>query len=194
MMGALGFLSGEFATTLLSRVQLNACGNLNACLRSCDTCDKYLHSRCLSTFQNFEGEWKVCNSCFLRFSNAPGLQSVQCDLRSLPPATWKQLHSRFQCQANQTDRSDEAHPENKRADIAKVVELRQTLDCHLDYMIKYVEMGVGQVTPELRTAIVHAVKETLSWKNQPRSHVEVSVKFEELSEFMVKTLRHHGKM
>ena len=71
-----------------------------------------------------------------------------------------------------------------------MVELRKTLENHLDHMIKYLELDTdGRQPEEFRSSVLQQVRDTMAWKDQPLSGKQLDEKIRELSKFMVDALR-----
>ena len=152
----------------------------------CDTCDRYIHGRCLTEFSNMRGDCRLCQACIMNFERTPGILSVRCDCRSLPPCSWERIYGRFpqpdlgtlkqtSGQPNVDRSSQAAGPDlaERGAEIAKVVELRKKLENHLDHMIRYLELdSSGQHPGEFRSSILERVRDTMPWKEQARTSLE----------------------
>lgn len=174
----------------------------------CDTCDQYLHGRCLTQFSNIRGEWHLCRACVLDIDSKPGIHSIRCDFRSLPSSGWTRIYNQFlQTDLDEPTRTDDPDQlgdsgghqckdtleEQRRSDLEKVVKLRKTLDNHLDHMIKYLELDRGGRQPEeFRSSVLQLVRDTMAWKDQPLSGNQLDEKICELSTFMVDSLRAHA--
>ena len=162
----------------------------------CDTCEAVLHTNCLKQVSNFRGEYSLCSLCLQKFQEAGGIKSVPCDIRSLPNVAWKKLHSMFRGadvgEGNGDVDTKEGAVED-RARIEEVVGLRRTLDCHLEHMVKYLELDQNGLQPEeFRSAVLSTVKATVAWQSQPLSAKELSDKIKDLSGLMQQTLKQYG--
>ena len=70
---------------------------------------------------------------------------------------------------------------------------RLALECHLDYMIKYLELHPeGRLPKQFKDAVLQKVRSTMTWMRQSLSSQEVIAKIDEMSAFMQQALQQHG--
>ena len=65
------------------------------------------------------------------------------------------------------------------------------LESDLDYMLKFLELGAGNISEQLRDAILKIVKETLTWKKGERTIDQIQAKTKALSDTMTDLLQKH---
>ena len=83
--------------------------------------------------------------------------------------------------------------EERRKEIAKVVELRKTLDNHLNHMARYLGLDADGRQPEVfRSSVLHRVRDTLAWKEQSLSSQQLDERIQEVSAFMFESLWAHA--
>ena len=167
----------------------------------CDTCDVVLHTQCLTSYTNLRGECSLCLSCLHTFRNAGGVKLVTCDFHSLPVSLWEELHGKFCTDSRKSGNGDGARvrvptgvkeDDASRLSIEEVVSLRRTLDCHLEHMVKYLELDQEGCFPEeFRSDVLGEVKTTMSWKQNPLTVEQLTDKIAELSEFMQRSLKQY---
>merc|ERR1739845_5680 len=102
----------------------------------CDVCGSFQHSKCLLSHFGRRGEYFLCSNCIEQQSDA----HVDDEQAKGIPSTAAALS---------TD-------EEMTSATAK-------LESDLNYMLKYLEQGAGQISEQLRHAILKLVKETLIW-------------------------------
>merc|ERR1712129_344293 len=76
---------------------------------------------------------------------------------------------------------DNEDDENKREPAGLAV-----LETHLDFMVKYLELGGDKLLPETKSAVLKLIRQAMSWKESPRTASEIHEKIEELSTQMMK--------
>ena len=88
-----------------------------------------------------------------------------------------------------------AGPEERRATVAQIVQRRQTLDSHLDHMVKFLELDRKHLLPDqFRAGFLEEVRTTMDWKQQSLTAEKLECKIEELSAFMEQSLKKCGLM
>jgi len=173
----------------------------------CDTCDRYVHSRCLNDFQNFRGEWSLCDFCLDRFESTPGLPSIRCDVRALPSSYWEKLYTKFCSQQPLNDpaigrgspearsHSKEEFGENDCNNINSkcddndvgMAAIFQPLDNVLDFVVKFLEGEHPKsscMASDTRAMILAMVRQSLAWKTENRTADEVRAKVIEINHIM----------
>ena len=154
----------------------------------CDTCDKYVHGRCLNKLLNLRGQWRLCDGCLAQFEVSPGVQSIRCDFRMLPSAYWTRLHAMFQ--TGPLSRPSDAKEENTLDSTADVF---KPLDSCLEYMVRFLEgehPKSEKISPNVKDHVLKTVRDAMAWKLEARTADQVKQKIDQLNKKMLAIVQH----
>ena len=152
----------------------------------CDICAAPHHPECMLVHVDLSGEWSLCASCLALRLKGHGLA---CDFRAAPTSFWNLLYNKFK-HINSSETRADSDAGLARSDVEDLVRQRKTLDTHLEYMVRYLEMtqGTSTVPDVVRNDILKVIQEACAWKKSPRSAEDVSAKITELGSFITETV------
>ena len=141
-----------------------------------DTCDSYVHSGCLSSYHDGQGDWHVCVQCRARRPRDDDLlvEGLRSELQAKSPAK-EHHHPKTPEQEHILSTSSGAIASEANAGMNKFKELDQCLE----YTVMFLEgkhVKSHLLSKDVHDQVLGHIKSTISWKDPSRTPEEIASK------------------